>query len=275
MPRLKWDQLGEHFYETGVSNMVLFPFNSATSTYAKGVAWNGVTGFTESPSGAEANPFYADNQKYLNLISAEEFGGTLTAYTYPDEFKECNGYAEIAPGVTIGQQVRKPFGLAYKTLIGNDTEQTNKGYKIKLVYGCQAAPSEQSHSTVNESPEPTEMSWEVSTTPIEVPGYKVTATLDIDSTKVDADKLAALLNIIWGTDGTISYSAATDTTGKNPVNEGWYERSGSAGAYVYTPTTDTTVDSSKTYYVKTETGGTDARLPLPKEVAELVGVAEG
>ena len=215
MSKLVWDQVGEHFYETGVDRAVLFKFDKTTGQYGKGVAWNGITGVTESPSGAEANPFYADNIKYLNITSAEEFGCTITAYTYPDEFESCNGYSEIATGVTIGQQTRDSFAFAYRTLIGNDTEGNDKGYKIKLVYGCKAAPSEQSHSTVNDSPEPTELSWEVSTTPIQVAGFKPTATIDIDSTKFTTEeakaKLKAFENYLYGTnpDGT---TAGTDPT---------------------------------------------------------------
>lgn len=199
MTRLKWDQVGERRYETGVDHGVLYiPSNGV---YSAGYPWNGLTALTESPSGAEASAQYADNIKYLNLISAEEFGGTIEAFTYPDEFEQCDGTASITSGVTVGQQSRKPFGLSYRTLVGNDVEGTDLGYKLHLVYGAQASPSEKSRSTVNDSPEAVGFSWEFSTTPVEVPGLKPSATLTIDSTKVDATALAALEDILYGTAG--------------------------------------------------------------------------
>ena len=198
MSKIKWDQTGERFYETGVSKGVLYPY--LNGAYAKGVAWNGLTAVNESPSGAEATPLYADNIKYLNLISAEEFGATVEAYTYPDEFAACNGEASLGTGVTVGQQKRVPFGLSYQTKIGNDVD-ADLGYKIHLIYGALAAPSEKDYATVNDSPEAITFSWELTTTPIDVPNMKPTACLTIDSTKVDAAKLAALEEILYGTDG--------------------------------------------------------------------------
>ena len=197
MSKLKWDQSGERTYETGVSKGVLYP--QAAGAYSKGVAWNGLTGVTESPSGAEATPFYADNTKYINLMSAEEFGATVEAYTYPDEFAACNGEASLVDGVTIGQQKRTPFGMSYQTKVGND-QDPEAGYKIHLIYGALAAPSEKAYATVNDSPEAITFSWELTTTPVEVEGFKPTATLVIDSTKVDAEKLAALEAVLYGSE---------------------------------------------------------------------------
>lgn len=195
--KLSWDQIGERTYETGVDKGVLYPIQ-AGNVYSKGFAWNGLTGVTESPSGAEATPLYADNIKYLNLLSAEDFGATVEAYTYPDEFGECNGESNIATGISVGQQARKMFGMSYRTKLGNDANP-EAGYKIHLIYGAQAAPSEKAYATVNDSPEAITFSWELSTTPVEVPGMKPTASLVIDSTKVDADKLAQLEDILYGT----------------------------------------------------------------------------
>lgn len=201
MSKLVWDKTGEKFYETGVSNGVLYP-QSSDGTYPKGVAWDGLTAFTESPSGAEATPLYADNKKYLNLISAEDYGATIEAYQSPEEFDECDGSKEIAPGVYAGQQNRKVFGFVCKTLVCNDTDGTEYGYKLHLVYNALAAPSEKAHSTTNESPEAMTLSWKLSTTPVEVPGAKATACLTIDSTKTEAGKLAALEAILFGGDAT-------------------------------------------------------------------------
>ena len=199
--KLTWDQTGERIYETGVSNGVLY-VQKANGSYDNGVAWNGLSTVTESPSGAESNAIYADNIKYLALTSAEEFGATVEAYTYPDEFAECDGSAEVADGVMIGQQDRKAFGMAYKTIVGNDTEKNAHGYKLHMIYGATAAPSEKGYSTVNDSPEPITLSWELSTTPVEVTGYKPTATLVIDSTKANSEKLKALEDILFGSDET-------------------------------------------------------------------------
>lgn len=199
MSKIIWDKTGERLYETGVDHCALFVMNDA-GEYGAGVPWNGITAITNSPSGAEASPIYADNMKYLNLISAEEFGASITAYTYPDEFGECDGSASPVPGLKIGQQPRKAFGLAYRTLVGNDVEGQEHGYKIHLVYNALAAPSERSYATVNDSPEAIELSWEITTTPVEVEGYKPTAHIEIDSTKVSAEKLAALEAMIYGSE---------------------------------------------------------------------------
>lgn len=221
MAKLVWDQTGDRLYETGVKNGVLYP-QADGGTYPKGVAWNGLSTVTESPSGAEASAVYADDMKYLNLYSTEEFAATVEAYTYPDEFAVCDGSAEIASGVTIGQQTRKAFGLCYRTTLGNDVKANEYGYKIHLIYGAMASPSEKAYATINDSPEAITFSWELSTTPVSVKGFKPTASLTIDSTKIPSEKLAALEEILYGKDG--------------------------------------------------ETGtGTDPRLPLPDEIAELVG----
>lgn len=197
MPKLLWDQSGERLYETGVNKGVLYP-QGADGKYPQGVAWNGLTAVTESPSGAEATPLYADNIKYLNLMSAEEFGATIEAYTYPDEFAACNGEAELTKGVSIGQQKRTAFGMSYQTRVGNDIESNEHGYKIHLIYGALAAPSEKAYATVNDSPEAITFSWEVTTTPVEVTGFKPTASLVIDSTKIEEDKLTAIEKILYG-----------------------------------------------------------------------------
>jgi len=196
--RLVWDAVGEKTYETGVRNAVLYPIDN-TGAYPEGYAWNGITAVTESPTGAEATPLYADDIKYLNLRAAEEFGATIEAYTYPDEFEECDGSkSDLAVGVSIGQQDRKTFGLAYRTTIGDDVQGNSKGYKIHLIYGCSAAPSEKGYQTINDSPEAITFSWEVATTPVPVTGAKPTATLIIDSTKIDSAKLASLETILYG-----------------------------------------------------------------------------
>lgn len=222
MAKLVWDQTGARQYETGVKNGVLY-VQDATGKYPKGVAWNGLTAVTESPSGAEATPLYADDIKYLNLISAEEFGATIEAYTYPVEFEECDGSAELVAGVMLGQQARKTFGLAYKTTVGNDVVGNDFGYKLHLIYGALAAPSEKAYASINDSPEAITFSWEVTTTPVSVNGFKPTATVVIDSTKVDKDKLAALEAVLFGGEGDDA----------------------------------------------------DARLPLPDEIATLMGATQG
>lgn len=199
MSKIVWDNVGERLYETGVRNGVLYVQDSS-GTYPKGVAWNGLTAVTESPSGAEASPMYADDIKYLNLISAEEFGATIEAYMYPDEFKECNGEATLVKGVTIGQQKRKTFGFCYRTVVGNDVDGEDFGYKIHLIYGATAAPSEKAYATINDSPEAITFSWEVTTTPVTVEGYKPTASLTIDSTQVTPEQLAAIEAILYGTE---------------------------------------------------------------------------
>ncbi len=197
MSKITWDNVGERYYETGVKMGVLYPMQS-DGQYTKGVAWNGLTAVTESPSGAEATALYADDIKYLNLMSNEEFGATIEAYTYPDEFAECDGSAALATGVMIGQQKRKTFGLCYRTALGNDTEGNDHGYKLHLIYGCLAAPSEKAYSSINDSPEAITFSWEVSTTPVNVSGFKPTSLITIDSTKVDGEKLAALEEVLYG-----------------------------------------------------------------------------
>lgn len=200
MAKLVWDKTGDRLYETGVKNAVLYVRDSS-GAYSKGVAWNGITAVTESPSGAESNPLYADDIKYLNLISNEDFGATIEAYTYPDEFAECDGSAEIVAGVKIGQQKRKTFGLCYRTTLGNDVDGNDHGYKLHIIYGATAAPSERAYATINDSPEAITMSWELSTTPVTVTGFKPTAHLEIDSTKVKAEELAAFEDILYGKDG--------------------------------------------------------------------------
>ena len=196
--KLSWDNSGERLYETGVKNGVLYVQNAGK--YPKGVAWNGLTAVTESPSGAEATPLYADDIKYVELTSEEEFGGTIEAYTYPDEFAECDGSAELVKGVKIGQQKRKVFGLVYKTTLGNDEDGNDHGYKLHLVYGCKAAPSEKAYATINDSPEAITFSWEFTTTPVAVAGHKPTAHIEIDSTKADSTCLAALEAKLFGTE---------------------------------------------------------------------------
>ena len=198
MAKLVWDKTGERLYETGVKNGVLYPM--VDGAYPKGIVWNGLTAVTESPSGAEATPLYADDIKYLNLMSAEEFGATVEAYTYPDEFAECDGSASLGAGVTIGQQPRKTFGMSYKTTVGNDVDNDNHGYKLHLIYGAMASPSEKAYSTINDSPEAITFSWELTTTPVNVTGFKPTASLTIDSTKITPEKLAAIEALLYGSD---------------------------------------------------------------------------
>lgn len=198
MARIVFDQTGERFYETGVKNGVLYV--QGAEGYGVGVAWNGLTAITETPSGAESTPLFADDMKYLELFSAEEFGATIEAYTYPEEFEECDGSASLADGITIGQQNRSSFGLCYKTVVGNDVLGNNLGYKLHLIYGAKAAPSEKAYQTINDSPEAITFSWEVTTTPVNVTGFKPTSCLIIDSTRVDAEKLAAIEDKLYGTD---------------------------------------------------------------------------
>ena len=198
MSKIVWDKTGERQYETGVDRGVLYVM--ANGAYPAGVAWNGLTAVTESPSGAEPTPLYADNIKYVTLMSAEEFGGTIEAYMYPDEFAACDGSAAVAEGVYLGQQDRSAFGLAYRTIVGNDTEKNNFGYKLHLVYNALAAPSEKGFTTINDSPEAITFSWEFTTTPHEVTGHKPTSCITIDSTKVDAEKLAALEAKLYGSE---------------------------------------------------------------------------
>lgn len=312
--RVQFDSIGQHDFETGVDHGMLYKYNKVTRSYDVGLVWNGLTSVTDSPSGGEPTPLYADNIKYLNLFSAEDYAVNVEAYTYPKQaYAELDGEAEIAPGVRVSQQERAAFGMSWRTLLGDDVNGTAKGYKLHIVYGCQASPTEKAHSTVNDTPEADTFSWEISTTPIEVPGVaKPSAKVVINSTEVDAEALKNLEDVLYGKDGIISYVEVSDTTGKNPVTEGWYEdvdgtkvptsdttpavidtytevvspsgnpseqeyyeKSGS----VYTLSTDTEVDATKTYYTKTstpktyyaqtETGGSDPRLPLPKELVEI------
>lgn len=264
MSKINWDNVGDHLYETGVKQGVLYP-QSVNGTYPKGYPWNGLTGVTESPSGAEATPLYADDIKYLNLLSTEEFGATIEAYTYPDEFASCDGSASIAKGVSIGQQKRNLFGLSYKTTLGNDSEMNDYGYKLHIIYNGLAAPSEKAYATINDSPEAITFSWEVSTTPVSVPGFKPTATVTIDSTKCDSNKLAELESILYGTDPKLLSEQPADWTNNYQnyleFKDGEFkpvEGSGSAPSW-----------ENKKYYAP----GTDARLPLPDEIANIF--AEG
>lgn len=275
MSKLFWDQTAEHFYETGDDRAVVYPYNSTAKAYDKGYAWNGITGVTESPSGADETALYADNIKYLSLRSAEEFGMTVTAYTYPDEFAELDGSAFPLPGVRIYQQARKTFGFSYRSIIGNDTDANDYGYKLHLIYGLTASPSERGYGTVNDSPEAIEFSWEMTGVPVAITGYKNSCEVTIDSTAFTTTeakaKLTDLENIIWGTDAEDTYTEVTPVGTENPVTEGWYEKSGAT----YVLSADTTVDAQKTYYSKTTTAGTDARLPLPDEVFAILGGIAG
>ena len=197
MSKLVWDNVGERIYETGVKNGVLY-LQDAQGVYTNGVAWNGLTAVNERPSGAEPSPIYADDIKYVNLMSAEEFGATIEAYTYPKEFAECDGSVALSEGVYIGQQKRKVFGLSYRTTVGNDVDFNDHGYKLHLIYGALAAPSEKSYSTINDNPDAITFSWEITTTPVNVTGFKPTAIVTIDSTKVDKEKLSKLEEILYG-----------------------------------------------------------------------------
>ena len=200
MAKIVWDETGDRLYETGVKNVVLY-VQSENGVYGNGVAWNGVTAITESPSGAEANPLYADDIKYLELRSVEEFGASIEAYTYPDEFAVCDGSADLIAGVKIGQQPRKAFGLCYRTTLGNDTEGEEYGYKLHLVYGAKAAPSEKAYATINDSPEAITFSWEITTTPVSVTGFKPTSHMELDSTKLSAAQMAAVEALLYGGEG--------------------------------------------------------------------------
>lgn len=202
--RLNWDQIGERLYETGVDHVALYFYNPAENKYTNGIAWNGVTAINQSPSGAEFNPIWADNIKYLNLMSAEEFGASIEAYMYPDEFKQCDGSAALMDGINIGQQSRAMFGLSYRTKIGNDVDGDEHGYKLHLIYGCMASPSERGYQTVSDSPEAISMSWEITTTPVPVTGHKPTSYVEIDSTKVDDAVLAALEDQLYGNDTQVA-----------------------------------------------------------------------
>lgn len=264
--QLTWDDVSYRLYETGTKMGVLYPKNPSTGAYESGVAWNGLTAVTESPSGAEETALYADDIKYLSLRSAEEFGATIEAYTYPDKWAECDGSAEIGDGVYIGQQTRKGFGLCYRTTLGNDTAGNDYGYKLHLIYNAMASPSEKSYATINDSPEAITFSYELTTTPVTFPKIngktlKPSSTITIDSTKIDKDKLEAIEDLLYGTNGT--YSAVDNPSG-NPATLGYYEKDGS----VYNKSTDTTVAENKTYY--TVTGGTDPILPTPQQIIDIL-----
>lgn len=213
---LSWDNTGERYYETGVKRGVLYVANSS-GAYPTGVAWNGLSSISENPSGAEANPIYADDIKYLNLYSAEDFGATIEAYSYPDEFAECNGEGTLATGVIVGQQPRKTFGLCYRTTLGNDVDGDDHGYKLHIIYGAKASPSERQYSSINDSPEPMTMSWEITTTPVSVAGMKPTAYICIDSTKANATKLAALEQVLYGTPAVTGTNAADAVPARLPL----------------------------------------------------------
>ena len=269
--KAKWDQIGEKKFETGVDRGMLYPISNGV--YPKGVVWNGFTNVNESPDGGDAQDFYADNIKYGSLRGNENFNGTVECFTYPDEWKECDGRKKLIKGVTVAQQNRKAFGLSYRSLIGNDTEGVDLGYTIHLVYNATASPTEKSRQTVNESPEMQTFSYEFKTTPVPVSavdGLKSTSHIEIDSTELTEAQLTAIESVLYGTAGTISYTSVTPESGDNPAAEGWYERSGSAGSYVYTLTEDTTVSAGKTYYEQVETGAVEPRLPLPDEVYQII-----
>ena len=283
MSKIVWDATGEHTYETGVDHGVLYPINPSNNTYDNGVAWNGLTSVSETPSGAESNPQYADNIKYLDLLSAETFGATVACFTYPPEWEECDGSVSPLEGVQVYQQSRKTFGLSYRTKIGNDVNP-DAGYKLHLVYGAKATPSERAYNTVNESPEALNFSYTISTTPVDVPGYKPTSLITIDSTKYTTDqaraRLAALEQILYGTDSTPGsaavYEEATET--EFAANKTYYTKSGDVytvfdqfeetsdesfqsgvdyyekNGDVYTLTQDTVMDSGKTYYTIKDKG---------------------
>lgn len=275
MSLITFDNTGDKKFEAGVDHCVLYPLTNGA--YNLGVAWNGITGITESPEGGDAQDFYADNIKYGSLRGAENFGGTIECYTYPDEWKGCDGRADLADGVTFSQQSRKIFGLSYRTLIGSDTMELGAGYILHIIYGCTASPSSKSRSTVNESPEAGTMSYEFKTTPVNVSkiaNAKATSHIEIDSTKVSSKVLAAIEAALYGKDGEVSYNPASPSGSENPATEGWYERSGSVGSYVYTLTTDNSVQSSKTYYIKNEVGGTNAYLPTPDQLYDLIASAQ-
>ena len=275
MSLITFDNTGDKKFEAGVDHCVLYPLTNGA--YNHGVAWNGITGITESPEGGDAQDFYADNIKYGSLRGAENFGGTIECYTYPDEWKGCDGRADLADGVTFSQQSRKIFGLSYRTLIGSDTMELGAGYILHIIYGCTASPSSKSRSTVNESPEAGTMSYEFKTTPVNVSkiaNAKATSHIEIDSTKVSSKVLAAIEAALYGKDGVVSYSSASPSGSENPASEGWYERSGSEGSYVYTLTTDNSVQSSKTYYIKNEVGGSNAYLPTPDQLYDLIASAQ-
>lgn len=267
MSRLVWDAAGEKAYESGVDHGVLYTLEN--NVYGSGVVWNGLTSISESPEGGDANDFYADNIKYGTLRGTENFGGTIEAYTYPDEFAICDGSASLANGVIIGQQTRKTFGLSYRTLIGNDADGLDAGYKLHLVYGATASPSEKSYETINDSPEAITFSWEFTTIPVPVTGtnYKPISILTIDSTKANETNLGVLENILYGSD-TVDYVATQDTTMQQ--GKTYYTRSGagtSESPYTYSAFSGSSFSEGTTYYEAVTPG---PRLPLPDEVANIM-----
>lgn len=265
MAKLAWDLTGQHLYETGTDHCVVYPAAS-DGTYPSGAAWNGVTGWTESPSGADETALYADNIKYLSLRSAEEFGATLTAYTYPDEFARLDGSDSPLTGVKIYQQARRSFGLAIRTLIGNDIDSNDHGYMLHLVYGLTASPSERGYSTVNDSPEAIEFSWELKSVPVNVTGYKPTSIVTIDSTKIEPMKLADLEDVIYGATAGDRYALTWDTTADSEKT--YYKLEGTT----YSEVTPQTGDNPKTlgWYEKKTVTDSSARLPLPDEVIAIL-----
>lgn len=277
--KLRWDEVAKKFYETGVSKGVYYEY-TAENGYTNGEAWNGLTAVTESPSGAESNPIYADNTKYLDLRSAEDFNGTIEAYTYPDGFMASDGKAELVDGVHISQQNRSPFGFSYQTILGNDTKYNDYGYTIHLVYGATASPSEKSRSTVNDSPEATAMSWEFTTVPVPVTGFKPTAHLEIDSTKFTTQTqraaLAAFEDILYGKDAVTAsdavYAATSDAT--KQAGKTYYTKDGTT----YTEFSGESFADATTYYEMTSpaveaSDAVIARMPLPDEVITLLTAA--
>ena len=267
MFNISWDNAGEKKFETGTDRGVLYP--GVGGAYPKGYAWNGITAISESPDGGDAQDFYADTIKYGSLRGAENFNGTIECYTYPDEWKACDGRKELITGVTIAQQNRKAFGLSYRSLLGNDTEGLDLGYVIHLVYNATASPSEKSRQTVNESPEAQTFSYEFKTTPVNVTrieNAKATSHVEIDSTKVTADQLAAIENVLYGTVASVRYDQVAATSSDNPSSEGWYELV--SGSYILS--SDTVADPDKTYYEKVTTGAVEPRLPLPDEVYDII-----
>ena len=273
--KIIWDATGEKTYETGVDHGVLYMVDN-NGAYSTGYAWNGLSTVTESPSGAEANAIYADNIKYLNLYSAEEFGATIEAYTYPDKFAECDGSAAIASGVMIGQQARKTFGLCYRTRYGNDVEGDEYGYKLHFIYGAKASPSERSYQTVNDSPEAITFSWEVTTTPVNVTGFQPTSYLVIDSTKADETKLASLEAILYGVAAEDAHAAVYEAVPANAEFDNtktYYTKDGTT----YTEITGISSFANGTTYYTLKSAATEAvtaveaRMPLPDEIAEIMG----
>ena len=264
MSRLVWDRVGEHYYETGTKNGVLYLFTNGA--YDNGVAWNGLTGVSENPDGADTTDLWADDTKYLSMRAKENFKATITAYTYPELFEQCDGTASPIRGLKLGQQVRKAFGLAYRTAIGNDIDFEDHGYKLHLIYGATAAPASKDYQTINDSPEAIEFSWEIDTTPVEVGTidgveYKPTATVEIDSTRLSDEKMKAIEDILFGTDGDTYTAFDGDSFVEGTT---YYEKDGND----YVPTAATTPVSGTTYY--TRSGGTAPRLPMPKKIYEIL-----